>query len=80
MSERSDRTKGAIAASPRQSLISFTRPLLDVGSWHVADIGQRLSRVGDAPNSGRVSEVARPTRMTRFGRDRARLQRLGKYR
>jgi hypothetical protein len=35
--------------------------------WHVADLGQRLTCIRDAANSGHVSEAGRPTLMTQGG-------------
>jgi hypothetical protein len=39
----------------------------DFRNWHVADLGQCLTLVRDALNSGHIGEAAKPTLMTRSG-------------
>ena len=36
----------------------------NVGSWHVADLGQCLTLVRNAPDNGHATEAAKPTLLT----------------
>ena len=48
-----------VRRSPNPILLRTAGPYI----WHVADLGQCLTLVRDAPNNGHISEAAKPTRI-----------------
>jgi hypothetical protein len=52
---------GDVNVDSDKPLASLSRS--DLVLWHVADLGQCLTLVRDAPNNGHISEAAKPTRI-----------------